>query len=1135
MIDKLPVHLGASPYHAPNGAVGWEQVELGGQVYLKVSNVDAMPPFFMSIVSDSDPWLFVGSQGAFIAGRVQPDSALFPYLNVDQILSRPDYSGARTAMLVRRSGSWALWEPWQTSGRAYDLRRNLYKHVHGTSVLFEETNVDLQLRFRWELSTCEEFGLVRSCVLENLSSEPVDIRYLDGWHQMIPPGLSSGTVASLSYLVSAYMRHDKVPGLPLGIYTLNSLIVDRAEPAESLRAAVGWSLGHANPTLLLSDRQLDSFRRGKAVRADLEVRGAPGACLIADEVVLEPRQGKEWIHVADTELDHSALVTLQDELTRPDELGRKVKAALVTNRENLRGRIAAGDGLQQSADEQASMHHYANVLYNSMRGGTFPEGYSFPRKDFEAFLQTRNAAVFARSLGWLEALPDPLSLEEMRTGLAGTNDLQLRRLASEYLPLTFSRRHGDPSRPWNRFAIKLRDEKGRPIYGYEGNWRDIFQNWEGLAASYPSWLPNMINVFLNATTADGYNPYRITREGIDWEVPDPHDPWSQIGYWGDHQIIYLLRLLEADERYHPGRLATELSRQAYAYAEIPYEIGGFEALMADPRNSISFNHELNQELVNRAEALGGDGRLLPTLDGDVALVTLAEKLLVPLLAKLTNYVPGGGIWLNTQRPEWNDANNALAGWGLSMVTVYYIRRYLTFCQALFGAAGLDQVALSGSLASLLDEVTAALGAHGNDAYETVERLGRAGEAYRAGVYKRRMVPVETVSMDRIDSLLSTALTAVDASIRANKRPDGLYHGYNTLEMKPGQAKVEYLCEMLEGQVAVLSAGLLSDREVLDLLAALRQSELYREDQHSYLLYPDRELPPFLEKNALPAGAAERVGLLQRLLEDEDHSLVIRDAKGRVHFQGDLRNAGDVEDRLERLRAGQANREAVLGLWEEVFNHRAFTGRSSTFFAFEGLGSIYWHMVAKLLLAVQECHDTASEEYAGPLAEAYDDLRRGLGFTKTPEVFGGIPTDPYSHSPRHLGAQQPGMTGQVKEEILTRLGELGLEARNGCLHFEPRLLHRAEFVTGSAEFDYVDVMGREKTLRIPANGLVFTACQVPVCYRLADTAAVTLRNANGSEDTVQGAKLSKADSTRVFSRDGSIWSIMVDVPRDSLRA
>ncbi len=62
----------------------------------------------------------------------------------------------------------------------------------------------------------------------------------------------------------------------------------------------------------------------------------------------------------------------------------------------------------------------------------------------------------------------------------------------------------------------------------------------------------MIAKFVNASTVDGYNPYRITREGIDWEVEDPDDPWSHIGYWGDHQIIYLLKLLELSQAVSSG-------------------------------------------------------------------------------------------------------------------------------------------------------------------------------------------------------------------------------------------------------------------------------------------------------------------------------------------------------------------------------------------------------------------------------------------------------------------------------------------------------------------------------------------------------------------------------------------------------
>ena len=110
----------------------------------------------------------------------------------------------------------------------------------------------------------------------------------------------------------------------------------------------------------------------------------------------------------------------------------------------------------------------------------------------------------------------------------------------DYLPLTFSRRHGDPSRPWNKFSIETRKEDGSKNLDYQGNWRDIFQNWEALAVTYPGYINSMISKFLNASTMDGYNPYRIMREGIDWEVIEPNDPWSYIGYWGDHQIIYLL-------------------------------------------------------------------------------------------------------------------------------------------------------------------------------------------------------------------------------------------------------------------------------------------------------------------------------------------------------------------------------------------------------------------------------------------------------------------------------------------------------------------------------------------------------------------------------------------------------------------
>ena len=94
--------------------------------------------------------------------------------------------------------------------------------------------------------------------------------------------------------------------------------------------------------------------------------------------------------------------------------------------------------------------------------------------------------------------------------LSKAKDALLERFAYEYLPLTFSRRHGDPSRPWNKFNIDVLNEDGTWKKNYEGNWRDIFQNWEALCYSYPEFTENIIAIFLNASTIDGYNPYRIS-------------------------------------------------------------------------------------------------------------------------------------------------------------------------------------------------------------------------------------------------------------------------------------------------------------------------------------------------------------------------------------------------------------------------------------------------------------------------------------------------------------------------------------------------------------------------------------------------------------------------------------------------
>jgi hypothetical protein len=346
--------------------------------------------------------------------------------------------------------------------------------------------------------------------------------------------------------------------------------------------------------------------------------------------------------------------------------------------------------------------------------------------------------------------------------------------------------------------------------------------------------------------------------------------------------------------------------------------------------------------------------------------------------------------------------------------------------------------------------------------------------------------------------------------------------------------------MLEGQVAVLSSGAISAGEAADVVDALFASKVYREDQDSFMLYPDRQLPSFLERNKLADEDVRAISLLTDMLDAGDERIVLRDAEGSVRFNAEFTNAGDVEDMLDAI-GGQYNasdrsiRRAVLKLYESVFDHKAFTGRSGTMFGFEGLGSIYWHMVAKLLLAVEENFFTACNNGVEPatvqrLGDLYYRVRRGIGFNKTPAEYGAFPTDPYSHTPRHAGARQPGMTGQVKEEVLTRFAELGLRVDGGRVSIQPALLRTREFRAAETSLCYLDVDNAWQTLSLPASSLGFTWCQVPFVYVLDDDVppGVMVEFDDGEHSHFTDLALPASLSRDLFERNGRVRQITVTI-------
>lgn len=1138
--------IGDTPLKSSQREVQGEYVHMLGEQFYQIKHYDTLDPFFMSIVSSSDHWLFISSSGGLTAGRVSAEQALFPYYTEDKLTENSENTGSKTILLITYGSQTWLWEPFSVRQQGqYQVERNLYKNIAGTCLVFEEFNQSLGLTYRYAWRTGEEYGFVKTAWLLNNNDFPCQVELLDGIQNILPANVASYTQNNLSCLLDAYKRNELHSETGLAVFALNATLTDLAEPSESLFATIAFQVGFDQAEYLLSSAQLDDFRFGKRIQNEIEIRGRRGAYFVHTNLALAAKETRSWHLVADVYQDSLTIVRLLSDLKGDRTvLRKKIENDLAVNYENLRKIIANADGLQVSADQLGTSHHLSNVMYNVMRGGIFADQYRIDTADFIEFVGTHSRAVLEANAEFFSALPASMDVSELHSWADASGSADLIRLSYTYLPLSFSRRHGDPSRPWNRFAIHLKKADGSPQLNYEGNWRDIFQNWEALAYSYPEYIEGMIFVFLCATTVDGYNPYRITRAGIDWEIPEPGNPWANIGYWSDHQIIYLLKLMEISAKVHPGKLSANLNRPTLSYANVPYQIKPYDSLQKDPYNTITFNAALEQKIEARVKTEGTDGKLVYDQQGRVLYRSLAEKLLTLLLAKLVNFVPEGGIWMNTQRPEWNDANNALVGKGLSVVTLGYLRRYITFCLDLFQQEKLETIEVSVEVKQLFTQISKVLenfkgsletSFNDQQRHAMMDALGQAGSNYRWHYYEHGLSgELSLISTQNLMPFLELVQQYIDHSLRANKRFDQLYHAYNVLQLDDQGAAVHHLYEMLEGQVSILSSGLLSSEEALDLLESLRHSSLYRKDQHSYILYPDKELPGFLEKNSIPKEQVQHLHLVAELTAAQDTTLLVQDMHGVYHFSGHLRNVKDVSRALERLQLQprytdlvQAEAEPIKALYESVFRHSEFTGRSGTFFAYEGLGSIYWHMVSKLLLAAQEALLRCKNEHCMTgLIARYADIRAGLGFNTSPEVFGAFPTDPYSHTPKGQGAKQPGMTGAVKEEILTRQAELGLFIENGCLVFDTLLLDQRELLTQPTRFVYYDVEDRQQEIELGVDSLVYSICQVPIILQASNEAYIEVQPAQGDAWRIEGHVLDLENSRHIFTRDGAVRHLKV---------
>ena len=523
-------------------------------------------------------------------------SAFFLTKTVDQLHDSYRHTGPITFVRYRGESTDIInWQPFSNgiTGDPVGARR-LLKHVVGNQVVFEEANERLGLIFRYSWRTSAQFGFVRTASLENVGSREIDFEFVDGLQNICPSDVPLATYQRASCLVDAYKYNELDSSTGMGIYSLTSQILDRAEAAEALKATTVWCHGLPDAVVFLSSEIFHAFKRGVTPVSKPLCTGQRANYFVFSPMKLAPGQSRSWYLAADVSRDHQQVAWIRKQLLEDNSIDAALEAAIHADHHELLLNVASSDGLEATGGKLASAHHFANVLFNNMRGGVPAANYLVETQDFLDFVSLRNCTVVGAGLPFLHSLPELIESHQMLALAEKHSNRDLVRLAMEYLPLTFGRRHGDPSRPWNTFEIKVRHNDGSKIYNYQGNWRDIFQNWEALCSSFPAFLPSIVAKFVNASTVDGFNPYRITSDGIDWEKPDPEDPWSNIGYWGDHQIVYLSRLLEALHNYYPGELNRLLEEQMFCYANVPYRINSYDEIVANNSETITYDQVYGQ-------------------------------------------------------------------------------------------------------------------------------------------------------------------------------------------------------------------------------------------------------------------------------------------------------------------------------------------------------------------------------------------------------------------------------------------------------------------------------------------------------------------------------------------------------------
>jgi len=128
-----------------------------------------------------------------------------------------------------------------------------------------------------------------------------------------------------------------------------------------------------------------------------------------------------------------------------------------------------------------------------------------------------------------------------------------------------------------------------------------------------------------------------------------------------------------------------------------------------------------------------------------------------------------------------------------------------------------------------------------------------------------------------------------------------------------------------------------------------------------------------------------------------------------------------------------------------------------------------------------------------------------------------------------------MTGQVKEDFISRFGELGVSVDSRLISFKPVLLSKSEFLKEVAIWSLPSNGDDMVSIQLDENSLGFTFCTVPVIYCLDNKKKIVVYYNDGTESIFEDTDtLNLSISQSIFNRDNKINRIKVYIDGGRLK-